>query len=376
MHAYSESGMTSIERIEAVTELKMPDRVPVAPLLDFYCAACAGVSARDYLLGDVDVMLKAVEITYKRHGCAFDMFYVSPSRIFLAGEPILPLSGFYMDFRIPEGKENMQALEKPWGRDVSEFDAIMQNGLRELWRPIKTSDVLKVLSEIPIINAAMRKWEEERKVAMFSGGFILTPLEALSFLMGLQDWAVALHRDRERVIEICDFMLDGIIASGIVNAKLSGVKRMFVSLVRVSPFFIRRSVFEELVFPHLKEIIASNIKEGLVSLLHLDTDWTPWLDYFTEFPKGSCIFECEDTDIYRAKEVLGDRMCVMGNVSSTLLSQGTPEQVKEECRKLIEKCGEGGGFILSSGCDVPPDTPFENVQAMVDAAHTYGVYKK
>jgi len=179
--------MTSIERIEAVTELKMPDRVPVAPLLDFYCAACAGVSARDYLLGDVDVMLKAAEVTYERHGRAFDMFYVSPSRIFLAGEPILPLSGFYMDFRIPEGNENMQALEKPWARDVSEFDAIMQNGLRELWRPIKTSDVLKVLSEIPIINAAMRKWEEERKVAMFSGGFILTPLEALSFLMGLQD---------------------------------------------------------------------------------------------------------------------------------------------------------------------------------------------
>ena len=138
-------------------------------------------------------------------------------------------------------------------------------------------------------------------------------------------------------------MLDGIIASGIVNAKLSGVKRMFVSLVRVSPFFIRRSVFEELVFPHLKEIIASNIKEGLVSLLHLDTDWTPWLDYFREFPKGSCILECEETDIYRAKEVLGDRVCVMGNVSSTLLSQGTPKQVKEDCRKPIEKCGEGDG---------------------------------
>jgi len=45
-------------------------------------------------------------------------------------------------------------------------------------------------------------------------------------------------------------------------------------------------------------------------------------------------------------------------------------------RKLIQRCGEGGGFIFSSGCDVPPDTPFENVQAMVDTAQTYGVYKR
>lgn len=373
--------MTSIERIETVTQLKTPDRVPVAPLLDFYCAACAGVSAREFLVGDIEIMLKATEVTYERHGRALDMLYLSPARIFLVGDPAQPMSGFYMDFRIPEGKENMQALEKPWGRDVDEFYEIVRNGLRHLWKPVKTSDVLKVLDEMPRMNAAIRTWQEERKVAIFSGGFTTTPLEALSFLMGLQDWAVAIHRHEERVREICDFMLDGLIASGIVNSKLARVNRVFVGLVRVSPLFIRRNVFEELVFPHLKEIIEAHIKEGLVSLLHLDTEWTPFLDFFEDFPKGSCIFECENTDIYKAKELLGGRMCIMGNVSSTLLSQGTPEEVKQECRliekcQLIEKCGEGGGFILSSGCDVPPDAPFENVQAMIDAAQTYGVYRR
>jgi len=368
--------MTSIERIDAVTALKVPDRVPVAPLLDFYCASCAGVPARDFILGDVNIMLRACEVTYERHGKAFDMFYLSPSRIFLVGDPASPISGFYMEFRIPEGKENMQVLEKPWGRSVADFDTIMRNGLRELWRSVKSEDLLKLLHDVGKINAAMREWEGERKVAMYSGGWTVTPLEALSFLMGLQDWAVAIHRSKEKVRELCDFMLDGLIASGIVNAKLASVKRVAVQLIRVSPLFIRRNLFDELVFPHLKKIIETNIKEGLVSLLHLDTDWMPYIDYFKEFPKRTCIFECENMDIFKTKEILGDRMCLMGNVSSTLLSQGSPREIKQECKKLIEACGEGGGFILSSGCDVPPDTPFENVQAMVDAALEYGVYKR
>ncbi len=38
------------------------------------------------------------------------------------------------------------------------------------------------------------------------------------------------------------------------------------------------------------------------------------------------------TDIRKAKEVLGDHMCIMGDVPPALLSSGTPEQVYEHCR--------------------------------------------
>ena len=50
------------------------------------------------------------------------MFYVSPARVFLVGDPASPISGFYMQFRVPEGKENMQVLEKSWRRGVRDFD--------------------------------------------------------------------------------------------------------------------------------------------------------------------------------------------------------------------------------------------------------------
>jgi uroporphyrinogen-III decarboxylase len=44
--------------------------------------------------------------------------------------------------------------------------------------------------------------------------------------------------------------------------------------------------------------------------------------------------------------------------------------------KLIQEVGEGGGFILSSGCSVPVDAKTENVKAMIDTAKKHGLYKK
>jgi uroporphyrinogen-III decarboxylase len=54
---------------------------------------------------------------------------------------------------------------------------------------------------------------------------------------------------------------------------------------------------------------------------------------------------------------------------------GTPEEVKEYCRKLIKDCGKGGGYILAGGAHVDTGKP-ENFRAMLEAAWEYGVYKK
>jgi uroporphyrinogen-III decarboxylase len=73
--------------------------------------------------------------------------------------------------------------------------------------------------------------------------------------------------------------------------------------------------------------------------------------------------------------VLGDKCCITGNVPASLISTGTPKEIKEYCRKLIEVCAPGGGYILSAGASVEKAPP-ENILAMEEAAKEYGVYKK
>jgi uroporphyrinogen decarboxylase len=78
-----------------------------------------------------------------------------------------------------------------------------------------------------------------------------------------------------------------------------------------------------------------------------------------------------DVAFYRDK--VGERICLKGNIEpSGVLYQGSPQHVREACRKALEQSKNRGRFILSSGCETPRDTPAENIRAMVAAAKEYG----
>ena len=143
---------------------------------------------------------------------------------------------------------------------------------------------------------------------------------------------------------------------------------------RVSDEFMSQKQFEEFVWPYWKRSIESTFNLGY------DTVWMfcegrrdKQLEYFTGFPKGSLVILFEQTDIFRAKEILGDRVCLMGNVPLPLLQLGSPQDIEEYCRKLIKVCGKGGGFILANGGGIYDAKP-ENMRAMVDSIMKYGWY--
>jgi len=70
---------------------------------------------------------------------------------------------------------------------------------------------------------------------------------------------------------------------------------------------------------------------------------------------------------------LGDTVCIRGNVPLSIMCTGTPDDVKDYCKKLIDVVGKGGGFIMD-GSTVMDDAKPENVKAMIDFTKEYGVY--
>jgi len=99
------------------------------------------------------------------------------------------------------------------------------------------------------------------------------------------------------------------------------------------------------------------------------------LESITDFPRGSVHWLFDRTDMAKAKKILGSKFSIEGNVPTSLIVTGTPQDVKEYCRNLIEICAPGGGYILAAGASM--DTPkIENLRAMVEAAMEYGVYRK
>ena len=56
------------------------------------------------------------------------------------------------------------------------------------------------------------------------------------------------------------------------------------------------------------------------------------------------------------------------------MNTGTPDDVKEFCKKLIDVVGKDGGFIMDAGVGIPDEAKPENVKMMFDFTREYGVY--
>jgi uroporphyrinogen-III decarboxylase len=82
-----------------------------------------------------------------------------------------------------------------------------------------------------------------------------------------------------------------------------------------------------------------------------------------------------DTDLGDAKQRVGDRLFLKGNIDSVnVLLRGTVEQVRRNAIEKIEMAGADGGYIMSSACSVAPRVPAENLAVLVEVAEEYGRY--
>lgn len=81
-------------------------------------------------------------------------------------------------------------------------------------------------------------------------------------------------------------------------------------------------------------------------------------------------------DIEEMLKKLPDDRIIIGNIDPVgILRNGTPGKVSEETKKLLERCSKYKNFILSSGCDIPPQTPMENLEAFFRAAESFEGYR-
>ena len=134
--------------------------------------------------------------------------------------------------------------------------------------------------------------------------------------------------------------------------------------------------FETFYWPTLKRVVDGLIEEGIFPTLFAEGGYETRLALVNEFPKGAVNWLFDRTDMGKAKKALGDRCCNSGNVPASLLATGSPREVKDYSRKIIELCSEGGGFILAAGTNSVEGANIDNLRAMVDAAAEYGVYAK
>ncbi len=109
----------------------------------------------------------------------------------------------------------------------------------------------------------------------------------------------------------------------------------------------------------------------MLVLLHICNDTTRLLDRMVEI--GADILSLDvQVDLAEAKRIVAGRAGISGNVATWNLARLSPQEIYEESCRCIEKAAEGGRYTLGSSCEIPYETPEENIDAMVRAARDYG----
>jgi uroporphyrinogen decarboxylase len=79
-------------------------------------------------------------------------------------------------------------------------------------------------------------------------------------------------------------------------------------------------------------------------------------------------------NLHHIASIMGGHVVLVGNVNPMLIYSGTPEQVRDATRRVIEILAPCRGLIIQDGSNIPPNSPLENINAMMEAAERYGRY--
>lgn len=137
------------------------------------------------------------------------------------------------------------------------------------------------------------------------------------------------------------------------------------------------AVFRHFLLPRLKQMIDLIHEEGALCVKHSDGNLYSLLELIASAgPDGlNPVEPVAGMELKRTKQMVGDRMCLVGNIDcGRLLPYGTEEEVREAVRQAIADAAPGGGFILSSSNSIHSSCNPQNFVAMVRACHEFGAY--
>ncbi len=209
----------------------------------------------------------------------------------------------------------------------------------------------------------------------FMGGQSHAPFDILAdTLRGTRGIITDMYRRPETLLEAMEILVQVNVDCGLRMADASGRPVVFFALHKGDDTFMSGKQYEKFYWPTFRKVILGLIEEGCVPMLFAEGKYNNRLEIIRDLPPGKVMWHFDQTDMARAKKILGDNACIAGNVPTSLLCTGTAQAVREYCRKLIEDCAPGGGFILTGGASVAKCDP-ANLHAMWEAALEYGVYK-
>jgi uroporphyrinogen decarboxylase len=339
--------MTPKERMAAFAAGREIDRIPCSPMYGEHACRLIGVTVSEYS-HSAELLAKAQIAAFRAYRP--DSIGFGPGLFGIAEA---------MGTKLAFPEDGMPYVEEPVLQDWSGLDRLTPSD------PYRDG-------RVPLYLRALESVREQIGNEVPLGSSVGGPFTAAANLRGTVNFLKDLHRRPELVHRLLQLVTES--ALRYIDAVCDLGLKPSISEPTASGTVIGAAQFREFAKPYLK-MYADRIIErcGSGPMLHICGDTSRiWGDMVET---GATTLSLDNVvDLAEAKSAVGDRACLTGNVHPVMtMMRGTRDQVLAEARECIRKAYDNPrGYILSSGCALPLDTPPENVIALMDAARIYG----
>ena len=399
-------------RIEDAIQLQVPDRVPVLANFRYFAAkyagltpACAFYDAEGWMAANKKAILdfqpdlyyapltdsgKAFEILgmkqvrWPGHGVP-----VNASHQFVEGEYMKAdeydkfledVSGYALTTYLPRLCEALEPLST-----LPSFKTLLfgNAGLSELAATLARPEIEKALQnliraghEINHTRAVVHNFNQDMAVLGYPciSGHATSAFDVLSDLhRGMRGSMLDMYYRPDKLLQAIEKLEPITLQRTLDSARLHGSTRIQVPLHRGADGFMSDDQFRELYWPNLKRLLLALIDANLTPCVFFEGGYNSRLKYLRELPPGKILARFDTTDVFAAKDIIGDVVCICGNMPVSILQVGSIDDVKAYAKKLIDIVGRNGGFVMCTR-GVLDETKPENVKAWFEFTKEYGVY--
>jgi MtaA/CmuA family methyltransferase len=339
--------MNSVERFRRTIAGEIPDRVPVLALMIHHAMKLSGVRYDEYARNPrllVDTQIRAWQ-TY-----GYDGFHVTSDNWVLPSALGCPIQ-FFPD-QPPTAAARVLAQTKD---------------LNKLQRP-RTGKEGRLGFKVEATRLAADAVGDR---CFFKTCFDAAPFSLAAAVRGIENLMLDCVDDPQFVFDLLEICTEAIIkfarACGQAGCHALTCGDSIAGLMS-------RDMFERFAYPYEKRLFEALADLGIPVFLHVCGNTAHIIDLMaTTGATGLEVDYQQEIAFYKRKT--GGKVCLQGNIEpSGVLYQSSPQVIRDACRKALEQGMPGSRFILSSGCEIPRDTPGENIHALVQSAREFGCY--
>ena len=399
-------------RVEDAIQLKVPDRVPVLTNFRYFASKYAGLTAASafydaegWMAANKKVILdfqpdlyyapltdsgKAYEILglkqvrWPGHGVP-----VTASHQFVEGEYMKAdeydkfledVSGYALTTYLPRLCAALEPLSS-----IPSFKTLLfgNPGLIQLAVTLARPEVEQALQsliraghEINNTRAVVRTFNQDMAELGYPciSGHATSAFDMLSDLhRGMRGSMLDMYYRPDKLMQAIEKLEPIALQRAVESAKMHGSTLIHVPLHRGADGFMSDVQFREFYWPNLKRLLLALIEASLTPIVFFEGGYNSRLEYLRELPPGKILARFDTTDVFAAKDIIGDVTCIGGNMPVSIMQVGSAEDVKAYAKKLIDIVGRNGGFVMCTR-GVLDETKPENVKAWIEFTKEYGTY--